>query len=400
MVSFERSLQLSLPQGQSAFLWGARKTGKTTYLRHRFPDSAFFDLLDSDLFLGFSKRPALFREQVLALPSDQLHLPIVVDEIQKVPSLLDEVHLLSESHGLGFVLCGSSARKVRRGQANLLGGRAWRYEMLPLTVPEIPDFDLLTALQRGLIPSHYLSPDPDRSLRVYVSDYLKEEIREEGLTRNLPAFGRFLDAAGFSQGELVNLAGISRDAGVSAKTVREYFQILEDTLLGIMVQPYRRTRSRQIIGATPKFYFFDLGVANSLAGRTIVDLTGEAAGRAFEHFILMALVAWRAYREQDFTIRFWRTKTGLEVDFVLTSRQGARLGIEVKNTDRVDRTDLRGLKALAEETSIDRLQVVCRERAPRLVPVSPELSVRIQPWERFQEDLWGGKLFDQQLGVP
>ncbi len=383
---------MNLPPGQSAFLWGARKTGKTTFLTQAFPGSAIFDLLDSDLFFALAKRPALLRERVEALEFEARARPIVVDEIQKLPALLDEIHLLVEKHKVAFVLCGSSARKLRRGHANLLGGRAWRYEMHPLVPAEIPGFDLLTALQRGLLPPHYLGPDPGRSLAAYVQDYLKEEIREEGLTRNLPAFSRFLDAVGYSCGELVNLAAVARDAGVSPKTVREYFQILDDTLLGTLLPPFGRSRGRQVLVATPKFYLFDVGVANQLARREIHELRGEVAGRAFEHFVLMQLAAYRAYAGRGFAMHYWRTKTGLEVDFVLARGRSGICGIEVKCASDVPRTELRGLAALAEETGIDRLLLVSLERQPRQVDLGGGRLARILPWRLFLEELWAGRV--------
>lgn len=243
--------------------------------------------------------------------------PILVDEVQKVPAVLDEVHRLIEGDGLGFVLCGSSARKLKRGRANPLGGRAWRFALHPLTWREVPGFDLLRALNNGLIPSHYDSGAPRRTLAGYVDDYLREEVFEEGLTRNAPAFARFFEALAFSHGELVNYSHVARDCGVSSKTVKEYFQVLVDTLLGVMVEPFSRRRSRGIITKAPRFYLFDVGVAGHLTGRRIERAAGPDFGRALEHFVLMEILAYRSYREHDFPVRFWRTKSGLECDFVL-----------------------------------------------------------------------------------
>src|SRR3970040_393825 len=233
-----RLLKIELPKGQSAFLWGPRKTGKTTYLKAAYPNSLTYDMLQTDLFLEFTKRPFLLREQLLAAKPEQLKEPIIIDEVQKVPQLLDEIHWLIENKGLRFILCGSSARKLKRGKGNLLGGRAWRYEMHPLVSAEVGDLNLLRALHRGVIPAHYSEEDYRRSLQAYVRDYLKEEVFDEGLTRNIPAFSRFFDAMGYSHGELTNYANIARDCGVDAKTVKEYYQILVDTLLGTLIQPY------------------------------------------------------------------------------------------------------------------------------------------------------------------
>jgi predicted AAA+ superfamily ATPase len=246
-----------------------------------------------------------------------LHKPIVIDEVQKVPSLLDEIHWLIENKNLSFLLCGSSARKLKRGHANLLGGRAWRYELFPLVSAEIGSLDLLRALNQGLIPLHYLQdgPDSERSLKAYVQDYLKEEVFAEGLARNIPAFSRFLDAAAYSQGELVNYSNIARDCGVDSKTVREYYQIISDTLLGALVEPYKKRQERQVIGRAPKSYFFDVGVAGVLTRRRILEERGEAFGRAFEHLVFMELNAYRSYSGKDFPIHFWRTKSGQEGRF-------------------------------------------------------------------------------------
>ena len=239
MASILRILNLALPPGQSAFLWGPRKTGKSTYLKERYPQSLVYNFLNTELVLEFAKRPSLLREQLLAQDDNVLKHPIILDEVQKVPAILDEVHWLIENRGLQFLLCGSSARKLKRGQANLLGGRAWRYEMFPLVSAEVEVVDLLKVLNRGMIPSHYLDDQYQKSLRAYTTDYLKEEVFAEGLTRNIPAFSRFFEAIGYSHGELTNFSNIARDCGVDSKTVKEYYQIVEDTLLGTMIAPMR-----------------------------------------------------------------------------------------------------------------------------------------------------------------
>ena len=383
---YARTLGIELPRGQSAFLWGARKTGKSTLLRRRFPLSARFDLLDTRLLLEFTRAPWTLSERIRALEPAQLKRPILIDEVQKVPAILDEVHRLIESEGLGFVLCGSSPRKLKRGRANLLGGRAWRFALHPLTWQEIPDFDLLRAVNRGLIPAHYDSAHHRRALAGYVDDYLREEVFDEGLTRNAPAFARFFDALAFCHGELLNYSNVARDCGVSSKTVKEYFQILVDTLLGTFVEPFSRRRSRAVITSAPRFYLFDVGVANHVAGRRIQRTAGADFGRSLEHFVLMELLAYRSYREHDFPVRFWRTKSGLECDFVL-GRKGD-VAIEVKGGRRVDRRELAGLRAFVEEHRPRQAIVVCNERAPRRT----DDGIRILPWERFLEELWGDEV--------
>lgn len=388
MDVYQRLLPIDLPAGQSAFLWGPRKTGKSTLLRERFPNAIHFDLLDTRLMLELTGAPWRLRERVQASDAAARSAPIVVDEVQKVPALLDEVHGLIENEGWRFVLCGSSARKLKRGRANLLGGRAWRFALHPLVWREIPDFDLLRALNQGLVPSHYLATNPRRALAGYVQDYLKEEVFNEGLTRNVAAFARFFEALAFSHGELLNFSSIARDCGVDSKTVREYFQILVDTLLGVFVEPFARHRSRAIITQAPKFYLFDVGVAGHIAGRRIASAAGVEFGRALEHFVLMELLAYRSYQEQDFPIRFWRTKSGLECDFVL-GRSGS-VAIEVKGSDNVQPRDLKGIAAFAEEHEPRLAVVVCNEPAPRRTAA----GIQVLPWREFLEQLWDGRIVE------
>lgn len=385
-MDFIRILQLNLPSGQSAFLWGARKTGKTTYLREKFPDSLWFDFLKTDTYMEYLKTPSLFRERILALNGIGQKLPIIMDEVQKVPYILNEVHWLIENKGLSFVLCGSSARKLKRGHANLLGGRAWRYEMVPLTTREIGEYSLLKVLNQGLIPSHYTAPEEHyrKSLKAYVTDYLKEEVFEEGIVRNVQAFSRFFDALAYCQGELINYSNVARDCGVDAKTVREYFHIMEDTLIGTMLLPFIKRKSRDLITQTPKFYLFDVGVSGYIAGRIVPEEKGEQFGRALEHFIFMELKAYSRYCEKDFEISYWRTKTGLEVDFVLGP--GA-VCVEVKGTDSVKPGDLKGIKAFSEDYKPKMAIVVCNEKEPRLSG-----GVNIMPWKVFLERLWSGNV--------
>jgi uncharacterized protein len=384
MKQVRRVLEIDLPEGQSAFLWGARKTGKTTFLKGSFPESIVYDFLKTDLLLEFTRRPSRLREELLEKKPAEIRSPIILDEVQKVPAVLDEVHWLIENENLSFILCGSSARKLRRGRANLLGGRAWRFQMHPLSWREIPDLDLVRALNNGLIPAHYLQDGGRRSLKAYVADYLKEEVFDEGLTRNVAAFSRFFEAVGFSHGQLTNYSNIARDCGVDAKTVREYYQILVDTLLGTMLLPFKRRQSRQVIGRAPKFYLFDVGVAGFLAGRRIETLRGEQFGHAFEHFILMEILAHRSYSEQDYPIRFWRTKSGLEVDFVLGDGE---IAIEVKGSDSLEARDLRPLRAFIDEYGPRQALVVCNESRPRLVG-----EIHVLPWREFLSRLWNGDI--------
>jgi len=384
MQILKRILNLELPEKQSAFLWGPRKTGKTTYLRSRFPDSINYDFLETDLFLEFSKKPSLLREHLLAKDQKSLSDPVILDEVQKIPQIMDEVHWLIENKGFRFILCGSSARKLKRGGANLLGGRAWRFEMFPLATPELQDYDLFKILNRGLIPSHYLDENYSRSLRAYTQDYLKEEVFAEGITRNVPSFSRFYDAMGYSHGELVNYSNIARDCGVDSKTVREYYQILVDTLMGKMIEPFKRRQNRQVISKSSKFYLFDVGLAGAITKRTLEEEKGEAFGKAFEHFILMEIMAYNSYHEVDFDINFWRTKSGLEVDFILGQGEVA---IEVKGTNRVEKRVIYPISVFSQEFRPKISLIVCNERTERIVD-----GIRIVPYRIFLSDLWEGKI--------
>ncbi len=386
MVNIKRILDLSLPSGQSAFLWGPRKTGKSTYLKKQFSQSLVYDFLKTDLFFEFSKNPSLLREQILAKTDAILQYPIIIDEAQKIPQILDEVHWLIENKNIQFILCGSSARKLKRGHANLLGGRAWRYEMFPFVTKEVKGpLNLLNILNQGMIPSHYLqSRYYKKSLQSYVQDYLKEEVFDEGLTRNIPAFSRFFDSMGYSHGELTNYSNIARDCGVDSKTVKEYYQILIDTLLGVMIEPFKKRNGREVISKTGKFYLFDVGVAGFLTKRFLEEEKGEAFGRAFEHFILTELIAYNSYNDCNFPIYFWRTKSGIEVDFILG---GGEIALEIKGTSRVDSNDLKGLRVFQEEHKPKKLILVCNEKEIRI-----HKDIQIIPWRIFLDNLWQGKV--------
>jgi predicted AAA+ superfamily ATPase len=384
MEEIKRFLKIKLPPGQSAFLWGARKTGKSTYLKSSFPDSLYYDFLKTDLFLDLSKRPSLLREQILAQEKKILKQPIILDEVQKVPQILDEVHWLIENKRLSFILCGSSARKLKREKVNLLGGRAWKYEMFPLVSVEINNIDLLRALNQGLIPEHYLQNKYQRSLKAYVEDYLREEVFAEGLIRNIPAFSRFFEALGYSHGELINYSNISRDCGIDSKTVKEYFQILVDTLLGKHILPFKKKQGRQVISKAPKFYLFDVGIAGKLTNRNLTEEKGELFGKAFEHFVLMEIMAYNSLKEIHFEINYWRTKSGLEVDFILGNGE---IAIEVKGSSRIDSSELKPIKAFIEEYKPRKAIVVCNEKSKRIVK-----DITIIPWKEFLIELWNGKL--------
>ncbi|MGD9152696.1 MAG: AAA family ATPase [Gammaproteobacteria bacterium] len=389
LLQYKRILKLDLPQGQSAFLWGARKTGKSTYLLKNFPNSIRYDLLKSELYLKYAQNPHYFRKEILSLSKDALKHPVIVDEVQRVPFLLNEIHWLIENSDTYFILCGSSARKLRRGAANLLGGRAWKYHFYPLVYPEVNDFDLLKILNVGLIPSHYLSNNPKKSLQSYVQDYLTEEIKAEGLVRELPSFARFLDTFMFSNGELTNFANIARECGIDAKTVRNYYEILVDTLLGYFVLPYRKKIRRDIISAMPKFYLFDVGVAGFLAKRKISVLKGAEAGKSFENYVLMELMAYRGINDLDFEINFWRTVHGLEVDFILDR---GRVAVEVKIKNQVEKQDIKGLIAFTEEHVPEQSIVVSLDSAARKIDIGGNREILVLPYKVFLKRLWSNEI--------
>lgn len=373
-----RQLRISLPKGKSAFLWGPRKTGKTYWLRQTFPNETVIDLLQTNVFADYAVRPALLRERY----ADHKAL-IVIDEIQMVPDLLNEIHWLIENCGLSFLMTGSSARKLRRRHANLLGGRAWRFTMCPLTFLETEGFNLEQVMLSGLLPSHFLSDDPIQDLRAYVNDYLKEEIAVEAAMQNIPSFAEFLRVAALTSGELLNYTNVARESGVSSKVVRGYFQILEDTFLGFRLSPWRKSQNRRLI-ETEKFYLFDIGVANYLARRRPSTGTPEF-GKSFEQYLLQELRAYQAYRNPELDIRYWRTSSGQEVDFILGEMDVA---IEVKGSRRIHEGDLRGLLALQSERQVRQSLIVSLEDQPRRI----HPTIMVLPWQHFLEQLWSGDL--------
>jgi uncharacterized protein len=377
-----RSLALEAQPKETFFLWGPRQVGKSALLRATYPTALWLDLLKTDVYMRYLRRPALLREELEASPPTG---PVIVDEVQKLPALLDEIHWLIENRGIVFGLCGSSARKLRRGHANLLGGRAVRYQLHGFVSDELgSDFQLQRALNQGGLPRHYLAESPGRLLSAYVDDYLKEEVAAEGLVRNLPAFADFLVAAALSDTEIVNSANIARECGVSAPAVREYFQILVDTLLGHHLPAYTKRPKRRMIRAH-KFYFSDVGVVNVLARRGRVEPRSELFGKALESWIFHELAAFAAYREPDLRISYWRTASGDEVDFVLGD---AAVGIEVKSTANVSDNHLHGLRALrADQPSAKKLVCLCSEPRPRRT----QDGIDILPATEFLARLWKGE---------
>lgn len=337
-----RICQLSNEIEDSIFLFGARQTGKSTILRQQFPNSIFIDLLDTSVKSRFRRRPVLLYETLYDKPEGTL---VIIDEIPEVPELLNEVHRLISEKRFVFILCGSSARKLKRKGYNTLGGRAYPVYLYPFVSAEIPDFDLDHALLSGMVPPHYLAKNPIRRLSAYIDVYLKEEIKEESLVRNLDAFHRFLEVAALTDGEMVNYNNIAQDCGVSATTVAAYFEILEDTLIGCRIPAYTQTIKRRLVQA-PRFYYFDVGVVNHLLHRKSLERGTPEYGHAFEHLVIQEIVAYLSYNHSDEKLSYWRTYSGMEVDAVIGD---ARIAIEIKSVDEVQTRHLKGLKAFGED---------------------------------------------------
>ena len=382
---FKRNLPLPPPGEDTFFLWGPRQTGKTTLLRQRYPDARWVDLLKADEFRRYMANPERLREEIEAAgtpPGGQ----VVIDEVQKAPALLDEVHWLIENRGVHFALCGSSARKVRRGAANLLGGRALRFELRGLTAAEIGDgFDLTRVLNHGYLPRMVEATVPARRLDAYVAHYLREEVAAEGLVRNLPAFSGFLNAAALCDGELINFSNVAADCGVSSHTARAYFEILEDTLLGRWLPALRKRAKRRVVRA-PKFYFADVGIVNRLARRGALTPGSELYGKAFENWVFHELSACIAYREVRAELSYWRLAGGTEVDFIVGD---GLVAVEAKAGARIANRHLKGLRSFAQDhPEVARRVLVCLEPRPRRT----EDGIDVLPAEDFAARLWRGEL--------
>ena len=354
----ERICKIDNELEDSVFLFGARQTGKSTYLRQKYPDSIYIDLLDTSLKVRFKRHPALLYEMLCDKQQGTL---VIIDEIPEVPELLNEVHRLMSEKGIVFVLCGSSARKLKRNGYNTLGGRAYPVYLFPFVSAELPDFDIQHAINYGMLPPHYLAKNPRRRLSAYIDVYLKEEIKEEALVRNLNAFQRFLEVAALTDGEMINYNNIAQDCGVSVNTVRSYFEILDDTLLGFTVPAFAEVMKRRLV-SSPRFYYFDVGVANHLLHRSQLIRGTAEYGHAFEHLVIQELRAWLSYTESSERLSFWRTYTGVEVDAVIGD---ARVAIEIKSVEEVQSRHLKGLKAFAADYEGSRLIIVSLDKINR-----------------------------------
>lgn len=379
---YQRKQLLEAANEHSVFLFGARQTGKSTLLKTFFPNAKEFDLLDMEIKSRFEQRPWLLYSALQNEPEDT---QVIIDEIQQVPELLNVVHRLIFQKHLRFVLCGSSARKLRRKGYNTLGGRAIPNYLYPLVSAEIPNFDIDRAINHGLLPPHYDAENPSLLMSAYLDVYLNEEIKAEALVRNQTSFNRFLSIAAMTDGEMVNYNNIASDCGVSANTVKEYFSILEDTLVGYYLPAFAKTQKRRVVQA-PKFYLFDVGLVNHLLHRGHLERGTKEYGHAFEHLIIQELIAYIGYSRNENVLSYWRTYTGIEVDAIIGN---AKIAIEFKSTEDVQNKHLKGLRAFADEYPECRKIIVALDRISR----TTDDGIEIMYVYDFLKQLWDGKLF-------
>jgi predicted AAA+ superfamily ATPase len=375
-----RILNLDNTHSDSTFVWGARQVGKTTLIRETYPDALYYDLLQAKDFERLQRNPSLLSEELESLKENET---VVIDEVQKIPQLLDEVHSLIFRKNIRFILSGSSPRKLKRYGANLLGGRALKEILYPLVSAEIPDFDIYKAVRYGMLPRHYLISDPWQRLGAYIGVYLNEEIREEALSRKLRAFIRFMEVAAFSNGEILVYKNIAQDCGIDYRTVQDYFEILVDTLVGYMIPSFTLTQKRRSIQA-PKFYYFDVGIANYLRNRRNIQIGSTDFGHAFEHFIIQELIAYLGYNEKEERLSYWHTSSGYEVDAIIGD---GRVAVEIKSTEEIQSRHLKGLKAFKEDFPDCRLIAVSFDSRPRIAN-----GVEIYPATDFLKKLWAHEI--------
>ncbi|NGX26496.1 MAG: hypothetical protein K940chlam6_00419 [Chlamydiae bacterium] len=344
---------LKEPDHKSFFLFGPRGTGKTTWVRKKFKKALYLDLLENELFVDLTTDPGLLEELI---PKNFKNW-IIIDEIQKIPALLNEVHRLIEQKKYRFILTGSSARQLRKKGVNLLAGRALTYSMYPLTAEELKNkFDLNKALQFGMLPSLQSEPNPKKYLESYVKTYLREEVLHEGITRNLGAFSRFLVAASFSQGSVLNITEVARECGIERKTVAGYFDILEDLLLSYRLPVFSKRAKRKVV-SHPKFYYFDVGVYRTIRPKGPLDSPEEIGGIALETLFFQHLMAINDYFEREYEIFYWRTVTGTEVDFIAYGPKGV-IAFEVKRGTKHKPSDLQGLLEFQKLYPIAKLYLI------------------------------------------
>ena len=377
LMYVHRSLNLaSLLAKKSFFLFGPRATGKTSLIKKQLENCLIINLLRSDVFLQLSHKP--WELEDIINTRENPNTLVIIDEVQKLPILLNEVHRLIEEKEITFLLTGSSARKLRKANVNLLAGRAWEAHLFSLTMHEIPQFNLNRYLMFGGLPAVYLSDNPKEELIAYVNTYLKEEIQAEALVRKIQAFAKFVQVAALTSGTMTNFSSLSSDVGIPSSTVREYYQILEDTLIGSLLPAWTKSKKRKAV-STAKFYLFDIGVKHQLAGINTLDSNSDLYGQAFEHFIAMELRAYLSYTRVHAPLSYWRSKHGYEVDFII----GDTIAIEVKTTKTVTSKHLKGLKALKEEAICKKYFLISFDKINRITD-----QIEIMHWEVFLKNLW------------
>ena len=372
--------------GSSAFLFGPRGTGKSTWIKKNYKtNTVVYDLLNTSELIRFSREPSLLYQETAHLAPGSW---VVVDEIQKVPGLLNEVHRIIEEKKINFILSGSSARKLKEAGVNLLAGRALTYNLFPFVSKEVNfEFDLKKQIVFGMLPGSFLSTKPNKYLQAYAETYLKEEIRAEALTRNFGGFARFLEIAARQNGQLTNTAGIARDAGTARQTVQGYFDILVDTLIGFWLEPWKLKKTTKQISHA-KFYFFDSGVVRALSGRLPYPVTPEESGPLFECFIINEIRAYLHYSELDYPLHFWRSRNGVEVDLLLETAKGF-VAMELKNGSRWDKRFNRGLHRLTEKLGKDKVSCFGVFMGERQITID---NVTVYPALAFLKHLWAGAI--------
>ena len=378
---YERIFDIKNRLDEGMVLFGARQVGKSTLLKNRFPKAIYIDLLNSHLRRRFKQNAALFKEMLTKYQAETL---VIVDEIQKVPELLDEVHSLMVDYGLHFILSGSSARKIKNTGANKLGGRAIPETLYPLESAEITDYDLNKAIQNGTIPRHYAVTNAKNRIKAYIDLYLKEEIKEEAAVRNVDNFERFMEVAAISDGEIINYENIATDCGVSANTVKAYFKILYDSLIGYEIPAYRKVIKRKLTQA-PKFYYFDVGVANYLMRRYKLEPGTPEYGHAFEHLVMQEIIAYLGYKGELDQLSYWHAYSGEEVDAIIGD---AKIAIEIKSADEIQRKHTESLREFAKEHPNAKLIVVSRDKITR-----QSGGIDLYYATDFFKALWNGELF-------
>lgn len=378
---YHRIFNIEEQLDEGMFLFGARQVGKSTLLKERFPHAIYYDLLKSNVRRRLKRNPETFREALASKPAGTL---VIVDEIQKVPDLLDEVHWLMVNKGLFFILSGSSDRKLKRSGANTLGGRAEPRTLFPLVWPEVDDFEIDRAVQNGMIPRHYMVADATDRIEGYVDVYLKEEIQEEALVQDIDVFSRFMEVAAISDGEMINYENIASDCGIAAKTVKAYFQILKDTLIGYEIPAYRKVIKRRLVQA-PRFYYFDVGLTNYLLGRNSLKRGTVDYGHAFEHYVIQEIIAYKGYSRSREIISYWHTYTHIEVDVIIGD---AKVAVEIKSCEEVKTKHKSGLKAFKEEHPDARLILVSLDPISRIFD-----DIELIYVTDFFRMLWDGEIF-------